>query len=305
MDHDVQVEDTTTQALVHAFFMIIVSEIGDKTFLIAAILAMRHPRAVVFAGAFGSLIVMSILSAEMGHILPSLIPKQWTQFAAAVLFLVFGVKMAIEGRGMQSGAGPIQDEMKEVEEELELEEAKMDGTGGRMQNGTVVPLEEIEEGGRSHSNSESQTPPSMLQGAKNLLHLCFGPAFVQAFVLTFLGEWGDRSQIATIALGANHVRRLHTPVFFTQLSLECLLGIVGYSNRTRCMHNASRFRRSLSIHQDLRQARSVIPRSTPPKADCCGNSHPGRLRPLSRVRHSLFPRSMDFCRLACRSYPPS
>ena len=43
-------------ALWRSFAMIIVSEIGDKTFLIAAILAMRHPRLVVFAGAFGSLV---------------------------------------------------------------------------------------------------------------------------------------------------------------------------------------------------------------------------------------------------------
>jgi putative Ca2+/H+ antiporter (TMEM165/GDT1 family) len=31
------------------------------------------------------------------------------------------------------------------------------------------------------------------------------PVFVQAFVLTFLAEWGDRSQISTIILGAREV----------------------------------------------------------------------------------------------------
>ena len=30
------------------------------------------------------------------------------------------------------------------------------------------------------------------------------PVFLEAFVLTFLAEWGDRSQIATISLAAQH-----------------------------------------------------------------------------------------------------
>lgn len=48
---------------------------GDKTFLIAAIMATRHARITVFLGAFGSLVVMSILSAALGKVILGLIPK--------------------------------------------------------------------------------------------------------------------------------------------------------------------------------------------------------------------------------------
>ena len=193
------------QALVQSFAMILVSEIGDKTFLIAAILAMRHPRTLVFAGAFGSLVVMSILSAAMGHLLPTLIPRKWTQIAASVLFLVFGTKMFIEARGMKAGNEKIQEEMREAEEEIEDDDAGHDGTGGPSANGLVIPLEEMEEGGRPVHLPKPKSLSAM-EGARNFCSFFLGPVFVQAFVLTFLGEWGDRSQIATIALGAAHVR---------------------------------------------------------------------------------------------------
>ena len=39
-------------------------------------------------------------------------------------------------------------------------------------------------------------------GVLNLLNFLFSPVFVQTFIMTFLGEWGDRSQIATITLAA-------------------------------------------------------------------------------------------------------
>ncbi|KAH8834340.1 hypothetical protein DL96DRAFT_1551138 [Flagelloscypha sp. PMI_526] len=189
--------------LFNSFAMIIVSEVGDKTFLIAAILAMRHPRLTVFAGAFGSLVVMSLLSAEMGHILPHLIPRKWTQIAAAALFLVFGTKMLIEGNNMEAGNAKIEEEMAEAREEIEEDDAGFDGTGGRSKHGNVIPLEDMEAGERKHHKS-AKPAKSLLEGARNFCSLFFGPVFVQSFVLTFLGEWGDRSQIATIALGAAH-----------------------------------------------------------------------------------------------------
>ena len=207
-----------TEGSVHgfaqAFAMIIFSEIGDKTFLIAAILAMRHPRIVVFAGAFGSLVVMSILSAAMGHILPTLIPKRWTQLAAGVLFIIFGAKLFFEGKDMPSGNEKVLEEMREAEEEINEDVAEHEGTGRVTANGDVIPLEEIEAGGRpvkDHGDDarELPNPPSamkgMLEGTRNLCSLLLGPVFVQVFVLTFLGEWGDRSQIATIMLAAAHV----------------------------------------------------------------------------------------------------
>lgn len=199
-------QEGSVDALLQSFAMILVSEVGDKTFLIAAILAMSNPRLVVFAGAFGSLVVMSILSAAMGHILPSLLPRRWTQLAAGILFLVFGTKMLMEGRQMKAGNEKIQEEMKEAEEEIEEDDARHEGTDDGL-----IPLEMIESGKSPVFNNGATLTPrskpktSLVEGARNFCSLFFGPVFVKAFVLTFLGEWGDRSQIATIVLGAAHV----------------------------------------------------------------------------------------------------
>ncbi|KAH9885599.1 UPF0016-domain-containing protein [Cubamyces lactineus] len=214
----IAVDEGALHALWRSFAMIIFSEIGDKTFLIAAILAMRHPRLIVFAGAFASLVVMSILSAELGHLLPTLIPRKWTQTCAAILFLVFGVKMLQEAREMKAGNEKIQEEMKEAEEDIEGDEAAHDGTGILTPDGEdVVPLEAMEAGRvngharrRSSGAARPASPRSSVQksvksyaeAARNFFSYLLGPVFVQAFILTFLGEWGDRSQISTIALAA-------------------------------------------------------------------------------------------------------
>jgi hypothetical protein len=63
---------TPLHAFVLSFTMIIISELGDKTFLIAALMAMRHPRGVVFFAAFASLLIMTVLSAALGHAVPHL-----------------------------------------------------------------------------------------------------------------------------------------------------------------------------------------------------------------------------------------
>lgn len=258
VDGDLHPVEGTFKALFNSFVMIIFSEIGDKTFLIAAILAMRHPRVVVFAGAFGSLFVMSILSAAMGHLLPKLIPKQWTQVAAAALFLVFGAKMVIEGRAMKSGNEKIQEEMREAQEEIEGDDA------GRA--GDAIPLEAMEEGGRERVDDDASLRSPLPahgrnwgEGMRNFCSFFLGPVFVQAFVLTFLGEWGDRSQIATIALGAAHVRRIYfmgselfliadnpPPFVVERVPRHCRHGY-----RPLVLHRTGSHRRPLCLHKNI------------------------------------------------------
>ena len=201
-------------SFVLSFTMIIFSEIGDKTFLVAALMAMRHPRLLVFSAALGALVVMTVLSAVLGHAVPTLLPKRLTTFAAAVLFLVFGARMLREGLAMDKNMG-VGEEMKEVEAELEEKEHSMARDRSRRRSSAVTPYA-LESGrGRKPSNipgsepsppsSRSPSPPSKkdrLAGLMNLISLVLSPAWVQTFVMTFLGEWGDRSQIATIAMAA-------------------------------------------------------------------------------------------------------
>ena len=149
--------------------MIIATEIGDKTFFIAAVLSMRHDRSAVFGGAILALVVMTILSSVMGLVLPHVLPKQYTHILGGVLFLYFGVKLIVESRKME--ANRVSDELEEVEEEL------------------LHPKKGDEEEGAAAQRSASRD-------------LSWYKVFLQSLTMTFVAEWGDRSQIATIALSA-------------------------------------------------------------------------------------------------------
>jgi hypothetical protein len=79
-------------AFFNSLTMIIATELGDKTFCIAAVMAMRYNRLFVFLGAIGALVVMTILSVGIGVAVPALLPKTYTHYAAALLFAYFGYK---------------------------------------------------------------------------------------------------------------------------------------------------------------------------------------------------------------------
>ncbi|XP_022718487.1 GDT1-like protein 4 isoform X1 [Durio zibethinus] len=144
-----------------SFSMIIISEIGDETFIIAALMAMRHPKSTVLSGALTALIVMTVLSTGLGRIVPNLISRKHTNSAATVLYAFFGFRLLYIAWRSDSKASQ-KKEMEEVEEKLETGQGKT--------------------------------------SFRRFFSRFCTPIFLESFILTFLAEWGDRSQIATIAV---------------------------------------------------------------------------------------------------------
>jgi putative Ca2+/H+ antiporter (TMEM165/GDT1 family) len=147
-------------AFTAGLLLITVSELGDKTFFIAAILAMRHSRRLVLIGATAALAAMTIISVVAGQAV-SFLPKLYIHYAEIVLFIGFGIKLLYDANRMPASScdTEVLEEAKEAVEQAEKQLPK------------------------------KKTPLSII---------------LEAFVLTFMAEWGDRTQFATIALAASN-----------------------------------------------------------------------------------------------------
>ena len=90
-----------------SFALIFVSELGDKTFFIAALLAMRYGKLIAFTGSVAALATMTVVSVAIGRIFHH-VPASLTsslplgEYAAAAMLLVFGLRTVKEAWDMPS-----------------------------------------------------------------------------------------------------------------------------------------------------------------------------------------------------------
>ena len=148
------------KAITAGFLLITLSELGDKTFFIAVILAMRHSRRLVFAGVLAALAAMTVLSVVVGQAF-SLLPQIYIDWGEVALFFTFGLKLLYDASQMPD---------------------------------LTCNTAEVQEATAAVEEAEKELPKKPTN-----LAIC-----LEAFVLTFLAEWGDRTQIATIALAASN-----------------------------------------------------------------------------------------------------
>ncbi|XP_015896517.3 GDT1-like protein 1, chloroplastic isoform X2 [Ziziphus jujuba] len=151
-----------------AFLLIFFSELGDKTFFIAALLAARNSAGVVFAGTFGALAAMTIISVALGrtfHYVDEILPFRFGEtdlpiddIAAVLLLVYFGVSTLLDATSSDS----VKADEEQKEAELAVSEFSGNGAGILAAANTVI----------------------------------------STFILVFVAEWGDKSFFSTIALAA-------------------------------------------------------------------------------------------------------
>jgi len=153
-----------------AFSLVFVSEIGDKTFFMAGLLAMKTSRIISFVGSMGALFVMTLISVLIGQTFHA-VPSGWLggegnilgglpldDVAAVLAFAFFGFKTLQDALSMEEGESVMDEELADAEEEV----AASDTT----KKDTIVAR------------------------------------VLSIFGLVFAAEFGDRSFLSTIALSA-------------------------------------------------------------------------------------------------------
>ena len=148
-----------------SFLLIFISEIGDKTFFIAGLLAAKYGRLISFTGSIGALAVMTVISTVLGqlfHAVPPSLTKgvPYDDVIAVLAFTYFGVKTLIDSSKIED------DSNSGIEEEkADAEEAVEQLTQEQKRESLVAKI-------------------------------------TQTFGLVFAAEIGDRSFLSTIALSA-------------------------------------------------------------------------------------------------------
>lgn len=107
-----------------AFSLVFVSELGDKTFFVAGLLAAKLSKVISFVGSLGALATMTIIAVLIGQIFHA-VPSGLTQgyplddLCAIAAFTFFGIKILAEALESDDEGSVMDEELAEAEEAVE------------------------------------------------------------------------------------------------------------------------------------------------------------------------------------------
>lgn len=179
-----------------AFSLVFLSEIGDKTFFVAALLAAKISRAISFIGSLGALAVMSVISVVIGqvfHAVPAEIANgvPLDDVVAVIAFTYFGVKILAEA--FEDDQGKMDEELEEAEEAVGERDEITEASAGAQIASIFALVFAAEFGDRSFlatiALSAAQNPVSVAAGAIAAHGIATGIAVIGgAYISKYVSE---------------------------------------------------------------------------------------------------------------------
>merc|ERR1719316_1614684 len=161
-------------ACFQSFCLVGSAELFDKTWFVALLMSLRHPKTVVFTSCFLALMVHTIIAAIFGYGISKTMPIRFLHFTAAALYTVFAVLYFRDWHNADPKADIIETGKEEAGEAIaECSPNSYGSTENKKEN----------------KQKETQTKVSQV--------------FTQCFMAMFIAEWGDRTQIAMVGQHAS------------------------------------------------------------------------------------------------------
>jgi len=172
---------SSLQVFCRSVALVGVAELFDKTWFMGLLLALRYRASTVFAGSVLALLLHTVLAAALGYAFARFFSPFWLNILAAAFFACFAVLYAKDCYMDDPQGDAVEEGRREAEEDVDLG----DGTDGEA----------------------STTQKASLTGKAEPSE-CM--VFSKSFMVVFIAEWGDRTQIAMIG---QHASQPLIPVF--------------------------------------------------------------------------------------------
>ena len=191
-------------SLFQSFFIIFLSEIADRTFILVLIYSMKMHWFPLLGTSLGAMFCMNLLAIAVGYMIPLLLVRGIVDWIGFFCFLGFGIMNLYEGFHKES---------KTVIDEFNEELNVNDHQYSRLRKAETKNVD--------FTLSRSGKPAKV----KELGSLCF-----ELFTFLLLSELGDKSEIATVTIAA--IYNIYGVLIGTTTAYFCTIIIAGLIGHT-------------------------------------------------------------------------
>eukprot|EP01054_Gregarina_sp_Poly1_P001680 Gregarina_sp_Poly_1__1679@NODE_1430_length_4167_cov_202_968780_g580_i2_p3_GENE_NODE_1430_length_4167_cov_202_968780_g580_i2NODE_1430_length_4167_cov_202_968780_g580_i2_p3_ORF_typecomplete_len271_score30_71UPF0016/PF01169_19/4_2e12UPF0016/PF01169_19/7_4e18DPM3/PF08285_11/0_53_NODE_1430_length_4167_cov_202_968780_g580_i218922704 len=198
--------------LLTSFASTSISEVGDRSFFTATILAIRYPRFITFIATYSALLVQSLTSTTFGTLLQALIPQSTSvpiiPIASSILFGGFAVNYLVQAvsqcRANQQRKNLQQQQLLFCPSD-DLKPRSLSETRREAWAAVLVERQNPTEttGSRVEENCREEIVGGDDETGQETKIESWHAQFWKIFCLVYIAEVGDTSMVVTTTLAAN------------------------------------------------------------------------------------------------------